>query len=78
MLPQWHLKDPGHSAKSAGGRLRLNTQTPLTRQSRSELTVPLFRHSVGTYPETSSHATCQETFGHGRLSPLSHCGLIVA
>ena len=24
-LPQWHVKDTGHSAKSAGGRLHLNT-----------------------------------------------------
>ena len=23
MLPQWHVKDPGHSAKRAGGRLHL-------------------------------------------------------
>ena len=38
----------------------------------------LSRHSVGTYPETSSHATCVETFGHSRLSPLSHCGLLLA
>ena len=29
--------------------------------------MPLSRHSVGTYPETSSHATCQGTFGHSRL-----------
>ena len=28
MLPQQHVKDPGHSAKSAGGRLQLNTHTP--------------------------------------------------
>ena len=27
MLPQWRVKDPGHSAKSAGGRLHLNTHT---------------------------------------------------
>ena len=27
-LPQSHVKDPGHSAKSAGGRLQLNTHTP--------------------------------------------------
>ena len=27
ILPQWHVKDPGHSAKSAGGRLHLNTYT---------------------------------------------------
>ena len=58
VLPQWYLKDPGHSAKSAGGgRLPLNTYTPLTQRSRSRLTMPLSRHSVGTYPETSSQAT---------------------
>ena len=28
---QWHVKDPGHSAKGAGGRLHLNIRTPLTR-----------------------------------------------
>ena len=31
------------------------------------LTMPLSRHSVGTYPETSSHATCQGTFSHSHL-----------
>ena len=31
MLLQWHVKDLGHSAKSAGGRLHLNTHTPLTQ-----------------------------------------------
>ena len=36
--------------------------------------MPLFRHSVGTHPEISSFATCQETFGHSRLSLLSHYG----
>ena len=25
-LSQWHIKDPGHSAKSAGGRLPQNMQ----------------------------------------------------
>ena len=39
VLLQWHIKDPGHSAKSAGGRLYLNTHTPLTQQSPSELTM---------------------------------------
>ena len=24
VLPHWHVKDPGHSVKSAGGRLHLN------------------------------------------------------
>ena len=47
-------------------------------RSRSGLTMPLFRHSVGTYPETNSHATCQGTLGHIRLSLLNHCGLILA
>ena len=28
LLPQQHVKDPDHSAKSAGGRLQLNTHTP--------------------------------------------------
>ena len=42
--PQCHVKDPGHSAKSAGGRLHLNTPTPLTQRSRSG---PLSGHSVG-------------------------------
>ena len=50
VLPQWHVKDPSHSAKSAGGRLRLNMYTPLAQRSRSRLTVPLSRHSVGWEP----------------------------
>ena len=28
VLPQSHVKNPSHSAKSAGGRLQLNTHTP--------------------------------------------------
>ena len=36
------------------------TRTPLTQRSRSGLTMPLSRHSVGTYQETSSHATRRE------------------
>ena len=36
------------------------------------LTMPLSRHSVGAYQETSSHATRQGTLGHSRLSSLSH------
>ena len=78
VLPQQHIKKPSHSAKSAGGRLHLNTRTPLTQQSRSGLTMPLCRHSVGTYQKMSSHATCRGTLGHSHLSSLSHCGLILA
>ena len=28
VLLQLHIKDPGHPARSAGGRLQLNTHTP--------------------------------------------------
>ena len=53
---------------------------PLTRQSRIGLTMPLSRQSVGTYPETSSHATWQGTFSlpQNRYGSLSHWGLILA
>ena len=54
-------KKPGHSAKSAGGRLHLNTNTPQTQRSRGALSMPLSRHSMRTYQETSSHATRQRT-----------------
>ena len=64
VLLQWHATDPGHTAKSAGGRLHLNTHTPLTQRSRSGLNMPL--------------ATRQETLGYSRFSSLSHCGLILA
>ena len=47
VVPQWHVKDRGHSVKNAGGRLHLNTHTPLTHRSRSGLTMPLCRQSVG-------------------------------
>ena len=33
VLLQWHIKDPFHFAKIAGGRLHLNTHAPLTQQS---------------------------------------------
>ena len=49
VLLQWHVKDPCHSAKSVGGRLHLNTHTPLTQRSRSGLSMPLSRHSVGAH-----------------------------
>ena len=69
VLPQWLVKGLGQSSKSAGGRLHLFTHTPFTQRSRSGLTMPLSRHSVGTYPETSSKPTCHGTFGH-RTSQL--------
>ena len=77
MLPQWHVKDHSHSAKSAGGRLHLNTHTPMNHRSQSGLTMLPFRKSVGIYYETSSHTTRQGTHGNSCLSLLSHCGLIL-
>ena len=78
MLLQWHVKDPGHSAESAGGRLHLNTHTPMTQRSRCGLIMLLSRHSVGTYQETSSHATCQGTLDHSHLISLNHCRQMLA
>ena len=72
------VKDPGHSAKSAGGRLHLNTHTPLTCWTWSGLTMSLSRQSGGIYQKMSSHAFHQGTLGHSRLGSLSHCGLILA
>ena len=70
VLPQWHVKDPGHSAK---------THASLTQWSRSGLTM-LSRHGCGNLSgkQTSSHATPHGMFGYGRLSSLSHCRLILA
>ena len=67
VLQQWHVKDPGHSAKSTGGRLQLNTHTPFTQRSRIGLTMPLSRRSKGIYQETSSYATGQGSLGHSDM-----------
>ena len=50
-------KRPRSFCKNAGGRLHLNTHTPLTHWSQSGLTMLLSRQSVEIYQETSSHAT---------------------
>ena len=65
---------PGNVAIWVAFLINVHTHT----HSRSGLTMPLSRHSVGTYQETSSHATRQGTLGHSRLSSLSHFGLILA
>ena len=78
VFSQLHVKDPGHSAKSAGGRLHLNKHAPLTQESLSELTMLLSRHCVGTYLEMTLHATCKGMFSHSHLCSLSHCRLILA
>ena len=48
MLPQYTVKDPGHSAQSACGRLHLYMHATLTQQSWCGLAM-LPRHSVGTH-----------------------------
>ena len=78
VLPQWHVKDPCHSTKSAGGRLHLNTLTPLTQRSRNGSTMPLSRYSVGTYPETAHTKLVREHSVTVIFSSLNHCGLILA
>ena len=40
-VTQWHVKDPGLFAKSAGGRLHLNTHTSLIQQSLNGMTMLL-------------------------------------
>ena len=56
-------KRPRSFCQRCRWRLHLNTHTPLIQQSRSGLTMPLFKHSVGTYPETNSCATHHGTLG---------------
>ena len=65
------------TAQSADGMLHLNTHTPLTQQSWSGLTMPLCRHIMGIYLETSSHVSREGTLSHSHLSSLSHHGLIL-
>ena len=78
VLLQWQVKDLSHSSKRTDGRLHLSSHTPLTQRSQSGLTMPLSGHGEGSYPERSSHTTCQGTFGHSHLSLLNHCGLNLA
>ena len=72
VLSRWHAKDPGHSAKSAGGRLYLNTHAPTTKQNQSGLTMPLSRHSVGTYKGISLHQYMQLIRNHSTTVVSAH------
>ena len=64
VLLQWHVKDPGDSATSAGGRLEPKHSYTLDPRKSEWADYA----TVGTYPETSSRATCQGTLGHSRFS----------
>ena len=72
-LPQWHIKDPGHSAKSADGRLKVNTHTHFDHRSRSGLTM-LSRHSVGT---NRGNELTRNSSRNNKPAELNHCGLIL-
>ena len=63
LLPQWHVKDPGHSSNSASGRLNLNTHAPLTQRSRSGLTM-LSKQNIGFY---QGHELTRNSSGSTRL-----------
>ena len=68
MLPQWQVKDPCHSAKSAGGRLHLNhvyTPDPMKSEWADYITCAGI-----VWKPIRKHAQMQ-------LSLLSHCGLIL-
>ena len=79
---QWHIKDPGHSAKSADGRLHLNMHTPLTHRSRSGLNMPhlsgneLSRNSSGKIWSQSSQLAEPLWTDPGLKSGISLCKLI--
>ena len=69
LIPQWHIKDPSHSAKSAGGRLQIITHTFLTQQSWSGLTA-LFRRNFWT--SQGNELTCNLSGNtHPQLSQLA-------
>ena len=87
--PCYHSKRPRSFCQSAGGRLHLNLHTPLTQRSRSGLTMPLSRHTVGNYQENeltsnSSGNTRSQSFqlaeplwtDPGLKSGISVCELI--
>ena len=74
VLLQRHIKCPSHSAKSAGGRLHLNT-THIFDPTKSEWAdYAAVQAQCGNLSGTSSHATRLGTLGHSCLSLLSHCG----
>ena len=76
--PQRHIKDLGHSAESAGGRLHISAHTFFlpNHVGIGWLCCPGIVGEPNR--ETNSHATRQKTLVHSRLSSLSHRGLILA
>ena len=66
VLPQWHVKDPGHSAKGAGGRLKLNTYAPYVRGFASNDMV----HGCMVYTERAGMAAVGTNHVNAVRTPL--------
>ena len=70
VLPQYHVKDPGHPAKGAGGRLQLNTHTPYIHgfEWSDTLNLCMFEWCTqnlrrdGSISRGTSHATTTERY----------------
>ena len=73
VLPQWHVKDAGQSARIEGGKFQISMRIR-TWENKVRLGWLCCTNLVW---ETSSHATRQETLVHSHLSSLSRCGLIL-
>ena len=68
VLPQQHVKDYGHSAKSAGGRLQLNTHAPyVCGFARSDMV-----HGCMVYTERAAMAavSCGTSHASAVSTPL--------
>ena len=71
-------KRPQSFHQKCNWQVNLNMNKSLMQRSRSGLTMPLCRHSVGSYQKTSSLPARRGTLGRSHLSSLNHCGLILA
>ena len=60
MLPQWHIKDPDHATKTAGGRLQINTHVPSVRGFPSSDIV----HACTVYTEHTKMAAVSCSTSH--------------
>ena len=71
VLPRWHVKDPDHSAKSAGGRIHSRAN-----EGVGWLCCPglVWEPVSGKSPHTGH----QETLSHSHLGSLTHYVLILA
>ena len=86
VLPQWHVKDPGHSAKSAGTPKHAYTLDPSKSEWNDSAAVQaecgnlsgnkLTRNSSGNTPLQSSQLAQPLWTNPGRKSGISLCELI--